>query len=87
MGRGGGDQPSLRRIHSDATYERDPRARSSLQYHRGKTTDDIVESLRGEARWPLRVKPDGRIFDGNTRIKVLEERGYPVNDLPREEIK
>jgi hypothetical protein len=32
----------------------------------------------------LKVKPDGRIFDGNTRIKVLEERGYPINDLPRE---
>ena len=26
----------------------------------------------------------GRIFQGNTRIKVLEERGYPVNDLPRD---
>jgi len=30
------------------------------------------------------VKPDGRIFQGNTRIKVLEERSYPVNDLPRD---
>jgi len=33
-----------------------------------------------------RVKADGRVFQGNTRIKVLEERGYPVNDLPRDEI-
>ena len=33
---------------------------------------------------PLIVKPDGTIIQGNTRIKVLEERGYPVNDLPRE---
>jgi hypothetical protein len=32
------------------------------------------------------VKPDGRIFQGNTRIKVLEERGYPVNDLPRDPV-
>ena len=31
----------------------------------------------------LMVKPDGRIFQGNTRIEVLEERGYPVNELPR----
>jgi hypothetical protein len=30
------------------------------------------------------VKPDGRIVQENTRIKVLEERGYPVNDLPRD---
>ncbi len=29
---------------------------------------------------------DGRVFQGNTRIKVLEERGYSVNDLPRDEI-
>jgi hypothetical protein len=32
----------------------------------------------------LIVKPDGRVVQGNTRIKVLGERGYPVNDLPRE---
>jgi hypothetical protein len=43
-----------------------------------------VRWLRGDAKWPLKVKPDGRIFDGNTRIKVLEERGSPINDLPRE---
>ena len=27
------------------------------------------------------VKADGTIMQGNTRIKVLEERGYPVNEL------
>jgi hypothetical protein len=32
----------------------------------------------------LRVKPDGRIMNGNTRVKVLEERGFDVNSLPRE---
>jgi hypothetical protein len=48
---------------------------------------EIVASLHPDARRPLRVKPDGRIFDGNTRIKVLEERGHPINDLPRETIK
>jgi hypothetical protein len=32
------------------------------------------------------VKVDGRVFQGNTRIKVLEERGYPVNNLPRDEV-
>ncbi len=31
----------------------------------------------------LRVKPDGRVFDGNTRLKVLEERGIDANGLPR----
>jgi hypothetical protein len=34
----------------------------------------------------LQVKPDGRIFNGNVRIKVLEERGFDVNGLEREVI-
>jgi hypothetical protein len=82
---GGGAKPPLRRIHQ-SVYERDPRARSSLEYHRSRSTEEIVGSLRAgpENDEPLMVKPDGRVFQGNTRIKVLEERGYPVNDLPRE---
>ena len=80
-------QPPLRRIH-DAVYELDPDARKSLEYHRSRPTDEIVESLRPSPgnKEQLRVKRDGRIFQGNTRIKVLEERGYPVNDLPRDVI-
>jgi hypothetical protein len=58
----------------------------SLGYHRTKTTEEIVESLRPGLDESLNVKPDGRVFQGNTRIKVLEERGYPVDDLPRDPI-
>ena len=85
MPRSGGRLPPLRRIH-DSVYEQDPDARKSLEYHRTRTTEEIVESLRPEPdnKEALRVKPDGRVFQGNTRIKVLEERGYPVNDLPRD---
>ena len=32
----------------------------------------------------ITVKADGTVMDGNTRVKVLEERGYDVNELPRE---
>ncbi len=80
-----GGQPPLRRIHSDTLYERDSAARRSLDYHRTRTTEEIVESLRPHPgnKEPLRVKPGGRVLQGNTRIKVLEERGYPVNGLPR----
>ena len=88
MSRSGGSQkPPLRRIH-DAVYEHDRDARRSLEYHRSRTTEEIVESLRprSDNKEGLRVKADGRVFQGNTRIKVLEERGYPVNDLPRDEI-
>jgi hypothetical protein len=46
-------------------------------------TEEIVASLLRQDDEPLRVKPDGRIFQGNTRVKVLKERGYPVNELTR----
>jgi hypothetical protein len=75
--------PLLRRIH-EAVYEEDPEARRSLEYHRNRSTDDIVKSLQLDQEEPLRVKLDGRVVQGNTRIKVLQERGYPVDDLPRE---
>jgi hypothetical protein len=32
----------------------------------------------------LRVKPDGRVMQGNSRISILVERGFDVNTLPRE---
>jgi hypothetical protein len=32
----------------------------------------------------LKVKTDGRIFNGNVRCKVLEERGFDINQLERE---
>jgi hypothetical protein len=47
------------------------------------STDDIVRSLQPGAERPLTVKPDGRIFEGNTRILILEERGFDINSLPR----
>ena len=78
--------PPLKRIHADNTYVQDPLARRSLEYHRQRSTEDIVDSLRPGAGEPLIVKPDGSIVQGNTRIKVLEERGYPIDQLPRERI-
>ena len=77
-----GPRAPLRRLH-EAVYEYDRLAAKSLEYHRTRRTEEIVESLRPEAAQPLIVKRDGTIVQGNTRIKVLEERGYPVNDLPR----
>ena len=85
MARSGGGLPPLRRIH-ESVYEQDPNARKSLEYFRTRPTEEIVESLRkipGRVEY-LIVKPDGRVVQGNTRVKVLQERGYPVDDLPRE---
>lgn len=82
MGPEDGKQPKLRQIHPDSTYERGS-AKYSLESIRRMSTDEIVNSLTPHAAEPLTVKLDGRIFDGNTRIKVLQERGYDINTLPR----
>lgn len=79
-------QQSLKRIHSDATITSGSN-RFSYDFWRQQATDDIVQSLRPGADEALRSKPDGRIINGNTRIKVLEERGFDVNALPREVIR
>ncbi len=76
-------KPPLRRIHSDQTLEAGSN-RVALEYWRKQPTDDIVNSLQPGRPEPLTVTSDGRILDGNTRIKVLEERGFDVNSLPRE---
>ncbi len=83
MPNSGGPTPPLQRIHPDATYQSGS-AKLALEHWRKQPTDDIVRSLAPGSREALRVKPDGRIMNGNTRIKVLEERGFDVNGLPRE---
>lgn len=50
---------------------------------RMQSTETVVASLAPGKKEPLIVKPDGRVMQGNTRIKVLEERGYDLNTLPR----
>jgi hypothetical protein len=75
--------PPLRRIHSDQTLEVGAN-RVTLEYWRKQPTEDIVNSLQPGQPEALKVKFDGRIMNGNTRIKVLEERGFDVNSLPRE---
>lgn len=75
--------PPLRRIHSDYTLEAGSN-RVALEYWRKQSTEDIVTSLQPGQPEALKVTSDGRIMNGNTRIKVLEERGFDVNSLPRE---
>jgi hypothetical protein len=80
---GSSSQPSLQRIHPDATYQGGS-AKLALEYWQKQSTADIVRSLAPGSPEALRVKPDGRVMNGNTRVKVLEERGFDVNSLPRE---
>ena len=73
----------LERIHSDEALE-SGESRHSLRYWRSRKTKEIVESLRPGLDESLKVKPEGRIINGNVRIKILEERGFDVNSLDRE---
>lgn len=75
--------PPIRLIHSERIYEQG-RAKLSLEYWRTQKTDAIVRSLVPGLEQAMRVKSDGRIFNGNTRVKVLRERGFDVDTLPRE---
>ena len=74
--------PPLRRIHSDQTLTSGSN-RYDYESLQKMPTTDIVNSLRPDASDPLTVRPDGTIIDGNTRVYILEQRGYNVNSLPR----
>ena len=79
----GKGRPPLWRIHSDETIE-SGESGFSLKYWRRRKTQEIVESLRSGTDESLKVKPDGRIINGNVRVKILEDRGFDVNSLERE---
>ena len=78
-------RPPLRRIHTDETLESGA-SRFSIEYWRRRETAEIVESLRPGKSEALRVSADGRILNGNVRVKILEERGFDVDGLEREEV-
>jgi hypothetical protein len=71
----------LHRIHSDETITRGNK--SSYDFWNSKPTEEIIESLKPNSDIPLKVYPNGGIADGNTRTKILEERGVDVNKLER----
>jgi hypothetical protein len=78
-------EPPLQLIHSDAVFAAGP-GKLSLNYWRTRTTKEILASLQPGRPESLRAKPDGRVMNGNTRLKVLIERGEDINLLPREEM-
>lgn len=78
-------RPPLRRIHTDETLESGV-SRFSIEYWRRRETVEIVESLRPGKSEALKVSADGRVLNGNVRVKVLEERGFDVESLEREAV-
>jgi RHS repeat-associated protein len=53
---------------------------SSVDYWSNQSTGKILESYKND---PMRVTPDGRIMNGNTRYYTLLDRGYDVTRIPR----
>jgi hypothetical protein len=75
----------LRYIHADETFA-SGLTHAAIEYWRKQTTREIVESLRPGRNESLKVKSDGRILNGNVRVRVLEERGYDIHSLEREAV-
>lgn len=73
------EETSYRRIHNDERL----RNGESYRYWSRQSDDDIIRSLQDGQRESLKVSQDGRIFNGNTRTLILEERGYNLGELIR----
>ena len=50
------------------------------------SNDELVESLKPGQPGALKTRPDETVMDGHHRVKVLRDRGIPVDELPREVI-
>jgi RHS repeat-associated protein len=77
------NQADLKLIHSEETIKSGSN-RSSYDYWKSKSTDEIVKSLRPGENEALRAKADGAVMNGNTRLQVLGDRQFDINKLPRE---
>jgi RHS repeat-associated protein len=73
--------PPLRRLHSDETTMSSNL--SGYNYWSSRSTQEIIESLRAGTIEPLSVNSRGTVMGGNTRIMILQQRGFDVNSLPR----
>jgi hypothetical protein len=76
----GPDRPDLQLVHGDELIKEG----ASYDYWREKSTDAIVRSLEPGIHEGLIVNDYGLVYNGNTRIGILIERGVDVNLLPRE---
>lgn len=57
--------------------------KSSYDFWSSRSTEEIVNSLKDGEKEPLIVNSSGKIMQGNTRAKILQERGYNIDSLPR----
>jgi ParB-like chromosome segregation protein Spo0J len=69
----------LKPLHPDSSL-----SRAKLDQYAKAATQELVDSLRPGQKNSLKVRPDGTIIEGHHRIKILRDRGYDVDTLPRE---
>jgi hypothetical protein len=60
--------------------------RPRLSLSKNQPTTAFLQSLQPGNIEALNVKADGRIMNGNARIKILEERSVGVKSLSRERL-
>lgn len=75
------NRPPLKPLHPDESL-----LQLKLDRFRNVTTIDLVESLALGSLGSLKTRLDGTIVDGHHRIKVLRERNFDVDKLPRDAI-
>lgn len=73
------NQPPLKPLHTDESL-----IVGKLEKFRRLQTETIIASLAPKQDGALKARADGTILDGHHRIKILRERGFDVDVLPRE---
>jgi len=64
-------------LHDAGTILKD----SDIESIRQMSTEDIIKSLNAAGKEIMKIKPDGTVMNGNTRLFVLQERGLNINEL------
>lgn len=73
------NMPKLKFLHSVSTLNP-----AKLDTFRRLSTEDLRVSLSPGQQGSLKVRKDGTVLYGHHRLMVLEERGEPIDRLPRE---
>ena len=74
-------QPPLKLLHAESTL-----IQAKIQLFAQLSDGELIASLRPGEPGSLKTRPDGTVIDGHHRIKVLQDRGIRVDDLPRDVI-
>jgi ParB-like chromosome segregation protein Spo0J len=72
-------EPPLKPLHSDISL-----SQAKLGELDKLANQELIDSLKPGQPGSLKVRPDGMIIDGHHRIRILRDRGFDVDSLPRE---